>query len=158
VDWTAADYAFFAVLSGAVGVLYAIAARRTTDRVYRSAATVALGTAFLLVWANGAVGIIGDEGNAANLMYLGVLAIALCGALLARLRPRGMARALYATALAQVLVAAVAIAGDLGAGGPVWPWDLVGATGLFGLLWLAAARLFERAARKPALPTDARGA
>jgi hypothetical protein len=34
-------------------------------------------------------------------MYIGVLAVGIIGAIIARLRPRGMARALFATALAQ---------------------------------------------------------
>ena len=47
-------------------------------------------------------------------MYFGVLAVGMAGALIARLRPRGMARALFATALAQALVAAIALIARLG--------------------------------------------
>ena len=55
----------------------------------------------MLVWINLAVGIIGSEDNPANLMYGGVLAVGVAGAVAARFRPGGMARALAATALAQ---------------------------------------------------------
>jgi len=72
---------------------------------YRFAVGVALTTAFILLWVNGAVGIIGDESNDANIMYFGVLAVGFIGAIIARFRPLGMARALYAMALAQVLAA-----------------------------------------------------
>jgi len=42
------------------------------------------------------------------LMYIGVLAVGIIGALIARFQPHGMARALFATALAQMLVAVIA--------------------------------------------------
>ena len=76
---------------------------------YKFAIGLALITAFLLVWINGAVGIIGNENNPANLMYIGVLAVGLIGTLIARFRPYGMARALFATAIVQVLVPAIAL-------------------------------------------------
>jgi hypothetical protein len=49
---------------------------------------------------NLAVGIIGSEDNPANLMYGGVLAVGIIGAIIARFEPHGMARALVATTLA----------------------------------------------------------
>jgi hypothetical protein len=76
---------------------------------YRSAVGVALAAAFILLWLMGAVGIIGVEGDRADLMYFGVLAVGVTGALIARFRPHGMARALLATALAQALVAVIAL-------------------------------------------------
>jgi hypothetical protein len=75
---------------------------------YRSIVGVALAAAFLLVWVNLAVGIIGTEDYLANVMYVGVLAVGIIGAIIARFRPHGMARALFATALAQALVAVIA--------------------------------------------------
>ncbi|MGB5332427.1 MAG: hypothetical protein WBM80_04545 [Woeseiaceae bacterium] len=41
--------------------------------LYRSAFGLALAAAFILVWMNLAVGIIGDSDNLYNLMYVGVL-------------------------------------------------------------------------------------
>jgi hypothetical protein len=58
---------------------------------------------------NLAVGIIGSEDNPVNLMYFGVIAIGILGATMARLRPQGMARALFTTALAQALVPVIAL-------------------------------------------------
>jgi hypothetical protein len=43
--------------------------------------------AFILIWMNLAVGIIGSEDNPANLMYGGVLAVAIVGAFMVRFRP-----------------------------------------------------------------------
>jgi len=147
MNWSVADFVVFGALLGGVGLLYGLAARRTANGAFRSAVGVALASAFLLIWANGAVGLIGDERNDANLMFLGVLAVAVIGAAAARLRPPGMAGAMYVTAVAQLAVAVVALVGDLGSGGAAWPWDLLGITGLFTTLWVTAGRLFAVAAR-----------
>ena len=97
------------------------------------------------IWVNGAVGIIGDEGNAANLMYAGVLAAALVGSAASRFRAEGMARAMFATADAQVLVGAIALAAGLGRSGPAWPMDVLVLTALFTAMWLGSALLFRKA-------------
>ena len=86
----------------------------TSHIAYRSAVGIALAAAFILVWLSLGVGIIGKDGDPANLMYFGVLAVGIVGAIVARLRPQGMSRALFATALAQALVAAIALIARLG--------------------------------------------
>ncbi|WP_433926443.1 hypothetical protein AB3662_26340 [Sorangium cellulosum] len=141
VAWDLADFAIFgAMLVGACGT-YELAARATGNRAYRAAVGLALATAFILVWMNLAVGIIGNEENPANLMYGGVLAVGIIGAFIARFQPQGMERALVATAIAQALVAAIALVAGLG-------YTLV-LTGFFVALWLTSARLFRQAAREP---------
>ena len=57
---------------------------------YRFATILALATAFILVWLIGAVGVIGVEGDPFDLMYFGVLAVGLIGAIAARLQPHGI--------------------------------------------------------------------
>jgi hypothetical protein len=115
--------------------------------MYRSAMAVAFGAACLLVWLSLGVGIIGKDGDPANLMYFGVLAVGLVGAVVARFRPAGMSRALYATALAQALVGAVAIV--MGLGRP-WsgPFELQLLNAFFVAAFVGSARLFDRAARR----------
>ncbi len=113
---------------------------------YRSAIGVALAAAFLLVWLSLGVGIIGKDGDRANVMYFGVLAVGIIGAIVARLQPQGMARALLAMAIAQALVAAIALIARLGL-----PWsgpaELVLLNGFFIALFVGSAWLFRRAAR-----------
>jgi hypothetical protein len=70
------------------------------DTSYRYAIGVALAAALILVWLSLGVGIIRKDGDPANLMYFGVLAVGISGAFVARFQPHGMARALLATALA----------------------------------------------------------
>ena len=101
----------------------------------------------ILLWLSAGVGIIGRDGDPANLLYVGVLATGLLGALIARFRPAGMARALQATAVAQVLVAVIALAAGFGSAVPRWWLDILGLTAFFVLLWLLSARLFRKAAQ-----------
>lgn len=146
VNWDAADFVIAGVLLVGVGVPYELVVRKTGDTAYRAGVGIALAAAFLLVWVNGAVGIIGSEDNGANLMYGGVLAVGVVGSIIARFRPRGMARALVATALAQASVAVVALAGGLGSPGS-GPLEIVALNGFFVALFAGSALLFWKAAR-----------
>ena len=74
-----------------------------SSSAYRSAVGVALAASCILVWLSLGVGIIGKDGDPANLMYFGVLVVGIIGAVIARFRPHGLARALFAMALAQAL-------------------------------------------------------
>jgi hypothetical protein len=152
VNWGAADFAFAGALLIGSGITCELAVRKTGDPAYRAAVGVALAAGVLLVWVNGAVGIIGTESNEANLMYGGVLAVGIAGAILARFQPRGMARALFATALAQALVAVIALAAGMGSGKPGWPLDILALTGIFVALFSGSALLFRKAARGRAEP------
>ena len=119
---------------------------RINITMYRFAIGVALAAAFILIWLSLGVGIIGKDGDPANLMYFGVLAVEIIGAIIARLQPHGMARALFATAFAQALVAVIALIAGLGL-----PWsgpaEILGLNGLFIALFAGSAWLFRRAAR-----------
>jgi hypothetical protein len=148
VDWTPFDFVFAATLIGGAGLALELFASRSTGLAYRAGGALAVANVFALVWINGAVGIIGSEEDPANLMFALVLAVALVGALLARLRPAGMARALLAAALVQAAIGGVALAAGLGATSHNWPRDVAGLTGVFTLSWLASAALFRKAARQ----------
>ena len=148
VRWDGADFVVAGALIAAVGVTYELAVRLTANSAYRAAVGVALATAFVLVWMNLAVGVIGTEDHPANLLHGGVLAVGIVGAVGARFRPRGMARALVATALAQASVGVTALVAGWGATGPTWPAEILGLTGFFAALWLLSAAQFRKAARR----------
>ena len=127
------------------GLTYELVAKRMSTIAYRVAVGVALATAFILVWANLAVGIIGSENECANLMYIGVLAIGLIGALIARFQPRGMARALFATALVQALVTVIALIAGMHRYPGSSVTEIVNLNLFFVALWVGSALLFQRA-------------
>ena len=143
VAWDLADFVLAGVLLGGTALLYSLAASRTRTTVYRAAVGLALAAALILVWVNLAVGLIGSEDDPANLMYAGVLVVGVVGAISARFQAPGMARALLAAALAQVLVTAIALVGRLGA-----PWsgpaEVLAVNGLFVVLFAVSAWLFRR--------------
>lgn len=144
--WDAADFIVMWFLVGGSILAYKLVSRTSANRAYRVAVGIAVVTGLLLVWINGAVGLIGSEDNPANLMYAGVLALAACGAGIARLRPAGMAWAMGATALAQFLVPLVALLiwrPDFGPG----VVQVLGLNFFFVLLFAGSALLFHHAAR-----------
>jgi hypothetical protein len=134
----------FVLLFGGAGLTYGLVAKKMmSNKAYRFAVGVALAAVFLLVWMNAAVGgILGDD--PANMMYFGVLLVGFIGAVIARLEPQGMSRALFATAFAMALVPAIAlIIGTLAfANGVV---AVFGLHAFFAMLFVGSALLFRRA-------------
>ena len=147
VDWNLADFGVFGAMLFVACGAYESAARAEGDFTYRAAVGVAVVTAFVLVWLNLAVGILGSENDPANLMYGGVLAAGLLCALVVRFRAHGMARALVVTALAQTLVGVIALTAGSEPIGGNRPGAIVALTGFFASSWLLSAWLFRKAAR-----------
>lgn len=118
--------------------------RRLKNTPYRLAIALTLAASLLLVWLSLGVGIIGKDGDPANVMYFAVLAVGIVGAIMGRFRPRGMARALFAMAIGQALVATIALLAELGL-----PWsgpaEILLLNGFFIAQFVAAAWLFRRA-------------
>ena len=115
---------------------------------YKSAVGLALATAFILVWIIGAVGILGADGDPADLMYIGVLAVGVTGAIIVRFQPMGMARAMIATALAQTLVTVIALIIGKQDAPYMSVCEIVSLNSFFVSLFLGSARLFQKAARE----------
>ena len=145
VQWTGFDFLVWGVMLLVACGAYELVARMSPDRHYRLGAGVAIATGFLVFWANGAVGMIGSEDNAYNLLFLAAIVVGAVVALVSWFRPAAMARALYATAALHGAVALVAL---------VAGWDLRGAVFslCFVLPYLFAAGLFRLAARGQAAP------
>jgi len=146
--WTLFDFIFAGALIFGTGLTYVLVARKAGNFAYRAAVGVALAAAVILVWVTGAVGIIGNEDDNANLMYVGVLAVGIIGAIIARFRSNGMARALFATALAQALVAVIALSFGLGSGSPPGVLGILVLNGFFVALFVGSALLFRYAGRE----------
>jgi hypothetical protein len=139
VSWTASDFVFAAVLIGSIGFTLELAVRKSRNNFSRAAVCFAVAGAFVIVWANGAVGMIGDEDNPYNMWFGAVLVVALLGAAMARFRPAGMALAMTAAGLVQIGVALGGLSTDFR--GAVFSIVLAGA-------WLVSAALFQAAARR----------
>ncbi len=136
------DFAIVGVLVLGAGLLFEYASSRAGNVAHRLAVGIAVLAGLGLVWVNLAVGMIGDEGNPANLMYVLVLAVALIGASVGRFAPREASLAMFATAGAHVIVVVIAVAANLG--------PELRADGSFIAAWVASALLFRQAATEPA--------
>jgi hypothetical protein len=149
-DWSGFDFVFGAVLLYGTTGLIDLAIRKGGSTAYRLGAGLAVLAAFLLIWINGAVGVIGNEDNPANLVFFGIIAVALAGSILARFEARGMSRAML---VACALNAAVAAAVPVFAWGADEPPGAIGLTfliGGFALMWGLSSALFAKAARDAA--------
>jgi len=124
----------------------------TTPRTYyRLGAALAVLTALFLFLAIGALGIIG-EGGRPDRMYLAVFATLAVGTVVSRLRARGMAYALLATAVAMALVAVVALATGQQDTPGASVLEILGLTAMYVALFGLSGWLFWQAAerREPA--------
>ncbi len=123
-----------------------------TTTYYLLGIGVAVATVLFLVLAIGALGIIGDGGRS-DRIYAVVLAVLVIGSVIARLRPSGMALALAATALTQILVTATALLAGLPDDASVI--DVLGITAMYAALFGLSAWLFRRAAEQhSSVPVD----
>lgn len=147
-NWSFFDFVLAGSFLFGTGLTYELVTRNTSTMAHRAAAGIALLAALLLVWVNAAVEIIGDD-NPANLMYFGVPMVGIIGGIVARFRPYGLSRALFATAGAQALVPLVALvtwSPQVASWSPgVLP--VFGLNAFFVLLFVGSALLFRKAAR-----------
>jgi hypothetical protein len=139
VDWDETDFIVMGIMLATACGISELAARASSNGAYRIGAGIAVGTAFLTVWTNLAVGMIGSEQNPYNLVFAGVLGLALVGSIVARFEAAGMVRAMIAAAVAQGTAGAVGL-----------PTDTRGAvfSMTFALFWLLSAAMFRMAARQ----------
>ena len=114
---------------------------------YRAGAGLAIATALFLVWGALAMGILGAEGDAADRMYLGVLAVGVIGALVARGRARELSHTLVAMAVAQAVVVVIALIIGKQDSLVSSVFEIVWLNGFFIAMFLASAWLFRSSLR-----------
>lgn len=146
VQWSIFDHIVWAFMLAIPATIIDLVSRMTTNWFYRGGAIIALATSFVITWANLAVGIVGNEENPVNLIFFGVVAIAMLGSPLVGFEAARLRGVFYLTAAAQALTALVALQAE--------PFVLV-FCGVTTALWLTAATLFSQAAKGEALPAEA---
>jgi hypothetical protein len=144
VNWTLSDFIFAGVLIGGTGLLFELAVRASGSWAYRGGVALALATAFLVIWINGAVGIIGNEDNPANFVFLVIILMAISGAVVARGKAALMSRAMAVAGVAQALVGIAVFAFNDGAEPPGRLGLLILIEG-FAAMWFGSAWLFRKA-------------
>jgi len=146
VNWSVADFIVAGALFAIVGGLFELAVRLSRNGSYRGGVALALLASLLVIWSNLAVGIVGSENNPGNQLFFVALLVGIVGVLIARFRAAGMSWAMVATAAS--LGVAFVIATALRTDEPnVSHWTELAGVSVFGLVFLASAALFRRAAR-----------
>jgi hypothetical protein len=152
-NWPLGAFVRFGTFIFGLGLTYQLVTRKLDTMAYRAALGVSLVATFLLLWMNFVQ--MADDVNpvpGAGL-YFAVPLVWIIGTAIARFRPNGMSRALFATALAQAAVLAVAMT----IRNPVTSWTGPVLRGFGGnafllLLFVGSALLFRAAARGESAP------
>lgn len=147
VNWTVGDFVFAGGLLLGAGVTYELAAR-VGNLAYQAGVVAALGTGILVMWVTGAVGIIGSEDNPGNQLYLGVVAVAIAGAILVRARTDRMMWAMIIASVATLTVPVLAYSGIADPVSDVLAPEVFIATAVLAACWALSAFFFRRAAKR----------
>ncbi len=145
VNWNLSDFVVAGLLLFGFGLAYELTGRRNRKFLFRLALAIALAAALILVWLNLAVGLVGDEDNPINLIYFAVPVVMIGAALHGRLRPKGMARALWATALVQALTCIITLLVSKTDLDSTEILTAIALNSFFAALFITSARLFQRA-------------
>ena len=140
VNWGPMDFAVMGVLILGSGLLFEYASSRGGSVAHKAAVGIAVLAGLGLIWVNLAVGMMDVENG--NLMYILVLFVALVGAAIGRFEPREASIAMFATAGAHAIVAAIALIANLG--------PTILADAFFVLAWVASGLLFRQASVRSA--------
>jgi len=149
-NWELRGFALVGSVLFGTGLVYELAIRNAYAVAYRAGVGLALVTALLLVWVNFVQA--ADDVNPAAAMYFAVPLVGIVGTVMARFRSAGMARALFATALAQTLVLATALIVEGPLVTSLTPAALrgFGLNAAFAMLFAGSGFLFRKAAcRQP---------
>lgn len=157
VVWTLTDFIFAGTLLFGTGLTYKLITRKSGEIAYRVAVGFALFAGLFLIWVNGAVGIIGSENNEINLLYFGVIAVGIIGALIARFRAEGMTLTLFAMAIAQAIVAVIALFTGMAEAKGSSVIEIIGVNGFFITLFVVSALLFWYAREEPSVSATPEG-
>jgi hypothetical protein len=144
VVWTASDFVVWGAMLLVACTVADLALRKATNFAALAAGLIAVAAGFFTIWANLAVGIIGNEDDPHNLAFMLVPLIALAGGIFARLKADRMTVAMLIAAVAQVAAALFAISdGRVDQGSR--PAEIIFAAVILPGLWLLSAGLYKKA-------------
>lgn len=143
VKWSLSDFIIMGILIFSTGFSYVLLTRLAPNIIHRAAIALAIGSTFLLIWANLAVGLIGSGPNAANLMYIGIVAIVIIGTFLSRFTTSGMERVMFTAAIALVLFAVIQLLAKMNQYPGSSVTEIIAVNAFFAALFAAAGLLFR---------------
>jgi len=139
ISWGLEDFLIVGILLAAVCGTIELASRVSTNGLYRAGVALAAIGGFTLIFINLAVGIIGDEQDLRNLVFMAIPVVGVVGALIARFKAAALVRLLIGMAASQFFAMFLAPADMMHL--------MIPFTGIFVGLWLACALLIQRSTR-----------
>lgn len=146
IVWSLSDFILMGFLLFIPALAYTLITRNTGDIIYKVALGFALFTGFFLIWSNLAVGIIGSENNAFNLLYFGVIIVGIIGAFIASFKPKGLALTMFAMSIVHALITVAAFITGMHQLPEVTVFHIFAVNGFFITIFIVAAMLFRFAA------------
>lgn len=113
---------------------------------YRRAAALSGISALLLIWLSLGVGILGADGDRANVMYATVILVAVVGSIAVRFQAKGMAAVLAGMAAIQAGITVIALVAGVQHSGVSPVAEIVLLNGFFIAMFLASSWMFRKAA------------
>ncbi|HMP98771.1 MAG TPA: hypothetical protein PKC24_03250 [Cyclobacteriaceae bacterium] len=150
VNWSAGDFIIMGLLLFGTGTAMVVLTQLSKNIVYRIAMILAVGSTFLMIWANLAVGLIGAGPHAGNLMYMGVILVFIAGLYLSHFKARGLELAMYATVLSLVLLTAIAILANMQNYPGSSVQEIIAVNGFFIMPYLTSGLLFRHVTQQAA--------
>jgi len=109
-DWNLLDFVVAGFLLFTTGFIFKLITFKATNLTYKIAAAIALGSGLFLIWANLAVGIIGEfTEHPINLVYFEIIAIGIIGTIITRFQAKGMKYTMLAMTGALFLIAFIVL-------------------------------------------------
>ena len=143
VKWDVADFVIMGILIFGTGFSYVLLTRLSPNIIHRAAFALAIGSTFLLVWVNLAVGLIGSGPNAANLMYIGIVAIIITGTFLSRFTTKGMEHVMFTAAITLLLFAVIQLLAKMQEYSGSSVIEIIGVNAFFATLYAVSGLLFR---------------
>lgn len=154
VEWSVGDFVIMGILIFSVGVLFLLVTRYTTNLVYKAAMCGAIGSTFLLIWSNMAVGLIGAGPHMGNMMYIGVVAIVIIGTFFSKFTAHGMELAMFAAAGSLVLLAGIALLANMDEYPGSSVTEIIAVNAFFAFLFSVTGLLFRYVALEQTNKSD----
>lgn len=155
VVWTLGDFVFAGTLLFGTGTTLVLAATKFQSLTYKMGMSIGIISIFLLVWVNGAVGIVGHEGEPINVLYFIIPAVGLIGSFLCRLNSQGMFYTLSIMAVIPLVIAVIAILGYMQEPPHNTALQILSTNAFFTVLFSLSAISFRNAAQDEIEITEA---
>ena len=150
VQWGPADFLIMGALIFGTGMLLVLALTLGKGKhlAHRAGMVIIIGATFFMIWVNLAVGLIGAGPHAGNFLYLGVLAVLFVGVYRSNFSDARLEIAAIATAIAFMLVIAIALAAGMHRYPQSSVLEIVGVNIFMATPFLLAAGCFRYAAQR----------